>query len=190
MNLSQVNEGIHKHKKPKRVGRGPGSGHGKTAGRGHKGQGQLAGWTQSSVFEGGRMPLVRRIPKRGFHNQWGADVAIVNVGQLNDAFDAGAEVTPERLVDSGLVKGRFDRRFCQQLAGDCDNPGQGHGACCESRRLLESDHHQLQGVRTRIELREPVYADGVGVTIDCLDLDPLPEWQDEILRCAEGAGPR
>jgi large subunit ribosomal protein L15 len=109
MNLSQINHGIHKRKRPKRVGRGPGSGHGKTAGRGNKGQGQLAGWTQSPVFEGGRMPLVRRIPKRGFHNQWGAKVAVINVGQLNDAFESGADVTPERLSQSGLVKGRYDQ---------------------------------------------------------------------------------
>jgi large subunit ribosomal protein L15 len=109
MNLSQVNHGIHKRKRPKRLGRGPGSGHGKTAGRGNKGQGQLAGWTQSSVFEGGRMPLVRRIPKRGFHNQWGAKVAIVNVGELNDAFDTGTDVTPDQIRQHGLVKGRYDQ---------------------------------------------------------------------------------
>ena len=109
MNLSDVNRGIKKNKSRKRIGRGPGSGHGKTSGRGHKGQGQLAGWTQNSVFEGGRMPLVRRVPKRGFHNQWGDLVAIVNVGQLNDAFDNGAEVTPQRLSEVGLVKGRYDQ---------------------------------------------------------------------------------
>jgi large subunit ribosomal protein L15 len=109
MNLSQVNQGLPKRKRRKRIGRGPGSGHGKTAGRGNKGQGQLAGWTQSSVFEGGRMPLVRRVPKRGFHNQWGDLVAIINVGQLNDAFDNGAEVTPQRLSEVGLVKGRYDQ---------------------------------------------------------------------------------
>jgi large subunit ribosomal protein L15 len=109
MNLSQVNQGIHKRKRPKRLGRGPGSGHGKTAGRGNKGQGQLAGWTQSTVFEGGRMPLVRRIPKRGFNNQFAAQVAVINVGDLNDAFDAGAEVTPAALGEKGLVKGRYDQ---------------------------------------------------------------------------------
>ena len=109
MNLSQVNHGLPKRKRRKRIGRGPGSGHGKTSGRGHKGQGQLAGWTQNSVFEGGRMPLVRRVPKRGFHNQWGDLVTIINVGQLNDAFDNGAEVTPQRLSEVGLVKGRYDQ---------------------------------------------------------------------------------
>jgi large subunit ribosomal protein L15 len=55
------------------------------------------------------MPLVRRVPKRGFHNQWGDLVAIINVGQLNDAFDNGAEVTPQRLREVGLVKGRYDQ---------------------------------------------------------------------------------
>jgi large subunit ribosomal protein L15 len=109
MNLSQINHGIHKHKRPKRVGRGVGSGHGKTSGRGHKGQGQLAGWTQHSTFEGGRMPLVRRIPKRGFHNQWGARVAVVNLGDIDEAFEAGAEVTPDSLRASGVVKGRYDK---------------------------------------------------------------------------------
>ena len=109
MILSDVHQGVHTRKQPKRIGRGIGSGHGKTSGRGHKGQGQLAGWTQNSVFEGGRMPLVRRIPKRGFHNQWGDLVAIINVGQLNDAFDNGAEVTPQRLSEVGLVKGRYDQ---------------------------------------------------------------------------------
>jgi large subunit ribosomal protein L15 len=109
MNLSQVNHGIHKRKRPKRLGRGPGSGHGKTAGRGNKGQGQLAGWTQNSVFEGGRMPLVRRIPKRGFNNQWAAKVAVINVGELNDTFEAGADITPDQLRRTGLVKGRYDQ---------------------------------------------------------------------------------
>ncbi len=108
MNLHDANRGIHSHKKRKRVGRGPGSGHGKTSGRGHKGQGQLAGWTSLPIFEGGRMPLVRRIPKRGFHNQWGRDVAIINLSQLEQAFDAGAEITPDALRDRGLLKGRYD----------------------------------------------------------------------------------
>jgi large subunit ribosomal protein L15 len=109
MNLSQVNHGVQKHKRPKRVGRGVGSGHGKTSGRGHKGQGQLAGWTQHSTFEGGRMPLVRRIPKRGFHNRWGARVAVVNLCDIDEAFEAGAEVTPESLRTTGVVKGRYDQ---------------------------------------------------------------------------------
>src|SRR5579862_9904103 len=104
MNLHDVNKGIHKHKKRLRVGRGPGSGRGKTSGRGHKGQGQLAGWAAPSVFEGARMPLIRRIPKRGFHNQWAPRVAVVNVSELNDAFKSGGEVTIESLKAVGLCK--------------------------------------------------------------------------------------
>ncbi|MDZ4817999.1 MAG: 50S ribosomal protein L15 [Planctomycetota bacterium] len=108
MNLHDVNQGIHKHRKPKRIGRGPGSGHGKTSGRGHKGQGQLAGWSASPIFEGARMPLVRRVPKRGFNNRFAANFAIVNVGDLEEVYSAGAEVTPDDLVARGLIRGRFD----------------------------------------------------------------------------------
>jgi len=108
MNLDDVNKGIHKHKKRLRVGRGPGSGRGKTAGRGHKGQGQLAGWAAPSVFEGARMPLIRRIPKRGFHNRFGREVAAVNVGQLELLFAVGEQVSPEALRTKGVLKGRYD----------------------------------------------------------------------------------
>ena len=108
MNIDDVHRGIHKHKKRMRIGRGPGSGHGKTSGRGHKGQGQLAGWSAGPVFEGARMPLVRRIPKRGFHNRFGREVAAVNVGQLSAVFAAGEEVTPETVKTKGLLKGRFE----------------------------------------------------------------------------------
>jgi large subunit ribosomal protein L15 len=106
MNLHDVNRGIQKHKKLKRVGRGSGSGHGKTAGRGNKGQGQLAGWTLHPAFEGGQMPLYRRIPKRGFNNSFAVKVRTVNVGDLNESFESGAEITPETLKQA--VKGRYD----------------------------------------------------------------------------------
>jgi len=105
MKLNDVNKGIHKHTKRLRVGRGPGSGRGRTAGRGNKGQGQLAGWSSPSVFEGGGTPLIRRIPKRGFHNAFGLIVKAVNVGSLGEAFEAGAEVSPECLRAAGLAKG-------------------------------------------------------------------------------------
>lgn len=108
MNLSDIHRGIKKHKKRLRIGRGLGSGRGKTAGRGHKGQGQLAGWTAHPAFEGGQMPLVRRVPKRGFNNQWALTVKAVNVGELESWFERGAEVTIESLRATGKVKGRFD----------------------------------------------------------------------------------
>jgi len=108
MNLNDVNKGILKHKKKKRVGRGKGSGHGKTCGRGHKGQGQLAGWSAPAIFEGGASPLIRRIPKRGFNNQWALTVAVVNVGDLEANFAAGEEVNGASLKAKNLAKGRYD----------------------------------------------------------------------------------
>ncbi len=108
MILSDVNGGIHKHKKRKRVGRGPGSGHGKTSGRGHKGQGALAGWSAPPIFEGGASPLIRRIPKRGFNNAWAKTVAAINVSDLEAVFKSGDEVTIESLQKKNLAKGRFD----------------------------------------------------------------------------------
>ena len=108
MNLHDVNRGILKHKKKKRVGRGTGSGHGKTSGRGHKGQGALAGWSAPLIFEGGASPLIRRIPKRGFHNAFAVKVAIVNLGDLNEAFKSGETVSIETLRGKNLAKGRYD----------------------------------------------------------------------------------
>jgi large subunit ribosomal protein L15 len=108
MNINEANRGIHKHKKLKRVGRGPGSGHGKTSGRGHKGQGQLAGWTSHPAFEGGQFPVSRRVPKRGFNNRFALVVKAINVGDLEQVFKAGADVTVDSLRGTGLANGRFD----------------------------------------------------------------------------------
>lgn len=108
MRLDNVNKGIHKHKKRLRVGRGPGSGRGKTSGRGHKGQGQLAGWSANPIFEGARMPLVRRVPKRGFNNQWARDVVAVNLGQIDAVFADGEAVTPDSIRGKKVLKGRFE----------------------------------------------------------------------------------
>ena len=89
----------------KRVGRGPGSGHGKTAGRGSKGQKSRSGYHHLLGFEGGQMPIHRRIPKRGFTNIFRVEYDIVNLSQL-DVFDAGASVTPQLLVERRLAHGR------------------------------------------------------------------------------------
>ena len=86
----------------KRVGRGPGSGNGKTAGRGHKGAGSRSGHRRRRNFEGGQMPLVRRIPKRGFTNIFRTEYSIINVGQL-ERFPAGSEITPELLLAEGVI---------------------------------------------------------------------------------------
>jgi large subunit ribosomal protein L15 len=88
----------------KRVGRGPGSGLGKTAGRGEKGQKSRSGFARKPGFEGGQMPLHRRVPKRGFSNQpFRREFACVNLGRL-EVFDTGTIVTPELLVKQGMVK--------------------------------------------------------------------------------------
>ena len=108
MNLDDVNRGITKNKKRRRIGRGPGSGHGKTSGRGHKGQGQRAGYSSHPTFEGGQMPLFRRIPKRGFNNRWALLVATVNIGDLEMAFDDGADVTPAAIKEKRIAKQRYD----------------------------------------------------------------------------------
>ncbi len=108
MNLSDIHRGLHKAKPRKRLGRGTGSGHGKTAGRGHKGQGSRNGVSFLPIFQGGTMPLVRRIPKRGFHNRFAKTVIVVNVGAVNDAFKSGDLVTPEKLAAANLVKGPYD----------------------------------------------------------------------------------
>jgi large subunit ribosomal protein L15 len=91
------------HKK-KRVGRGPGSGLGKTSGRGSKGQKSRSGYSGKRGFEGGQMPLHRRLPKRGFTNIFKREWAEVNLADLEKLFDAGTAVTPEALVERGLVR--------------------------------------------------------------------------------------
>jgi large subunit ribosomal protein L15 len=91
------------HKK-KRVGRGPGSGLGKTSGRGNKGQKSRSGYSRKRGFEGGQMPLHRRLPKRGFTNIFKREWAEVNLSELEDRFEANAAITPETLVESGLVR--------------------------------------------------------------------------------------
>jgi large subunit ribosomal protein L15 len=91
-----------KHAK-KRIGRGQGSGNGKTAGRGHKGAKSRSGYKFKRGFEGGQMPLHRRVPKRGFHNPFRVEYQVVNLDTLAERFDAGTVVTPELLAKHRLV---------------------------------------------------------------------------------------
>ena len=92
-----------KHPK-KRVGRGPGSGHGKTASRGTKGAQSRSGFRFKRGFEGGQTPIHRRVPKRGFHNIFRVEYAVVNLDTLAEVFEAGSAVTPELLRERGLVR--------------------------------------------------------------------------------------
>lgn len=91
-----------------RKGRGPGSGNGKTAGKGHKGQNARSGGGVRLGFEGGQLPLYRKLPKRGFHNKFATEYTIVNVGMLNDKFENGETVNLETLMAKGLVKKSLD----------------------------------------------------------------------------------
>ena len=110
MNINEVNAQAGAAKKARRVGRGTGSGRGKTSQRGHKGFGSRSGSSMNPVFEGGQMPLVRRVPKRGFNNKTFADVvAAVNVVDLECSFNTGEKVTPETLKAKGIVKKVFDK---------------------------------------------------------------------------------
>ena len=108
MNLSNVNVGIQKNKKANRLGRGKGTGQGKTAGRGHKGFGSRNGSSQNVSFEGGQMPFFRRIPKRGFTNAGAAKVANINVCDIEKFFEDGEVVSPETLKEKGLIRFRYD----------------------------------------------------------------------------------
>ncbi len=103
MKIHELTPAADSNKAVKRIGRGHGSGNGKTAGKGHKGQNARSGGGVRIGFEGGQMPLARRIPKRGFHNIFASEYAIVNVSDLNK-FTDGTEVTTELLIASGLVK--------------------------------------------------------------------------------------
>ncbi len=105
MQLNDVNRGINKFKSRKRIGRGCGSGIGKTAGRGHKGHKSRSGYSRKPTFQAS---LIRRIPKRGFNNKWAVTVFAVNVGRLSEVFDDGAEVTLAELSQRNIAKGTFD----------------------------------------------------------------------------------
>ncbi len=107
MNLHELSPAIGSKKVSKRIGRGHGSGQGKTAGKGHKGQKARSGGGVRPGFEGGQMPLHRRIPKRGFNNIFAKKIVAINVAALN-AFEDGAQVDAQALIDAGIIKKACD----------------------------------------------------------------------------------
>ena len=107
MKLHELSPAVSSTKEAKRIGRGHGSGNGKTAGKGHKGQKARAGRGMRAGFEGGQMPLQRRVPKRGFNNIFATKFAIVNVSDL-EVFEAGAVIDTQALQEKGLVKKIYD----------------------------------------------------------------------------------
>lgn len=107
MNLHELSPAVGSKKESKRIGRGHGSGWGKTAGKGHKGQKARSGGSIRPGFEGGQMPLQRRVPKRGFNNIFAKKIAIVNLGALN-AFEDGSVVDAAALINAGIIKKELD----------------------------------------------------------------------------------
>ena len=108
MKLHELSPVEGSKKKSKRIGRGHGSGWGKTAGKGHKGQKARSGGSSRPGFEGGQMPLQRRVPKRGFNNIFAKNVVAVNLSALNRKFNDGDTVDAEALKAAGVVKNGFD----------------------------------------------------------------------------------
>jgi large subunit ribosomal protein L15 len=106
MDLSNLKPADRSKFSKKRVGRGHGSGTGTQAGRGHKGAKSRSGFKFKRGFEGGQMPLHRRIPKRGFHNEFRTEYAVVNLDTLAERFDAGTVITPELLRERGLIRSK------------------------------------------------------------------------------------
>ena len=108
MKLNELRPAEGSTKASFRVGRGPGSGNGKTAGKGHKGQNARSGGGVRPGFEGGQLPLYRKLPKRGFNNKFATEYAIVNVETLNKYFQDGDVVTLETLLDKKIIRKAFD----------------------------------------------------------------------------------
>jgi len=121
----------------KRVGRGPGSGLGVRAGRGQKGQKSRSGYSQRFGFEGGQMPLYRRLPKRGFTNTFRKEYIVLNVRDLN-GFEDGAEVSPQILIESGYVKNMRDGL---RILGEGDL----------TKKLTVRAHHFTGSAKAKIE---------------------------------------
>jgi large subunit ribosomal protein L15 len=140
MDLSSVHAGVHKRKKKKRVGRGIGSGHGKTASLGAKGQYASAGAEMfGGLFEGGQTPLYRRIPKRGFsHRSWDVPTMVINVGDIDAAADANAEVTLDSLKAQKVLKGSAGRL---RVLGNGD----------VTKKLTVRAHHFSASAKEKIE---------------------------------------
>jgi large subunit ribosomal protein L15 len=150
MKLDELRPAPGAKKRRKRVGRGPSSGHGKTATRGHKGHKARSGGGKTGGFEGGQMPLYRRLPKRGFLPHGGKDgYAIVNLKALA-AFAANSVVDPEGLVRAGLVKNRDRDRVKILGGGDV-----AHALTVRVHAVSESARAKIEGKGGRVELIQP-----------------------------------
>jgi large subunit ribosomal protein L15 len=156
MNLDDVKKIKVPRKKRHRVGRGPGSGWGTTAGRGNKGAGQRSGTKFRLRFEGGQMPLYRRLPKMGFSNaRFKVNIHVVNVGDLQSAFEAGSTVTLDALKRAGLAPKRAD--YVKILGfGDLDKNLEivANGVSNGAREKIEAAKGSIKLLPVRTEMRE------------------------------------
>jgi large subunit ribosomal protein L15 len=146
MRLDELRPAKGANRPRKRIGRGPGSGQGKTAGKGHKGQGARSGGKKAPGFEGGQMPLYRRLPKRGFHSPNKVEYAVVNLKALG-AFAANAVVDPESLVTAGLIR-KAGREHVKVL-------GEGeiaHALTVKAHAVSGSARTKIEAAGGRIEL--------------------------------------
>ncbi|MBI1845745.1 MAG: 50S ribosomal protein L15 [Candidatus Rokubacteria bacterium] len=147
MKLDELRPAPGAKKRRKRVGRGPGSGHGKTATKGHKGQGARSGGLKAAGFEGGQMPLYRRLPKRGFLPHGGrTEYAVVNLKSLG-AFADGAVIDPDALVKARLVKN--GRRHHVKVLGAGEVA---HALVLKAHAVSESARAKIEAKGGRVEL--------------------------------------
>ena len=149
MNLGDLHPAAGSKKRRKRVGRGPGSGHGKTSTRGHKGHKARSGGGKEPGFEGGQMPLYRRIPKRGFKSPFRREFAVLNLADLARRFPQGGEVTPETMVSAGLLKGRQERSV--KVLGEGELPA-GQTFVVRAHAFSKSATQKIQAAGGRAEV--------------------------------------
>ena len=148
MKLDDLRPPAGSKRRKKKVGRGPGSGHGKTSTRGHKGHKARSGGGKAHGFEGGQMPLYRRIPKRGFKNPFRREFTVVNLADLARVFPQGSDVTLEGLATAGLVKKR--ERLVKILA-DGELPA-GHALTVRAHAFSKSAAEKIQAAGGRAEV--------------------------------------
>jgi large subunit ribosomal protein L15 len=148
MRLEDLRPAAGSTRKRKRIGRGPGSGHGKTSGKGHKGLNARSGGGVRPGFEGGQMPLYRRLPKRGFLPYGGkTEFAIVNVGDLSGRFAAGSVIDPDAMVSSGLI--RKSGRGAVKVLGD---GAVAHALTVRAHKVSEGAKQKLEAAGGRVEV--------------------------------------
>ncbi|MGH7373330.1 MAG: 50S ribosomal protein L15 [Candidatus Rokuibacteriota bacterium] len=148
MRLEDLRPAAGSTRKRKRIGRGPGSGHGKTSGKGHKGLNARSGGGVRPGFEGGQMPLYRRLPKRGFLPYGGkTEFAIVNVGDLSGRFAAGSVIDPDAMVSSGLI--RRSGRGAVKVLGD---GAVAHALTVRAHKVSEGAKQKLEAAGGRVEV--------------------------------------